>query len=451
MRQGWIAILIGALLALTACVPAGGGGGGGDGDGQNGGEQNGGENQPPEMMEPPPPELIEGLVAIEVTMRPDYDLVVGLPRDFRAEGRYEGGETKDLTGDVIWTSSDPSVLSFDDPANPGRAMVHAERRAALIVTATLGEVGGRLTIGDGCDYPAFTSNIVTGATMPALEWDQARLPDGSRGRFSLRDIYCGEAEGEAPAVFVFILGANWCGACTHHMGQLAPDAAALREAGGQFVFVGVENLDYEPASTDESLQTLRGAVGQAPVYVVGDGDAGGVIAGSGAFTSLPSVVVVRTRDMRVIADNATGAAGLDFFAVATDPDAGWDDPPPPMIDNRCAPGDEEDLEPNNTPDTPAVIGDGTIRGGVCDEHPDFYLVDVDGPWRLTLEFSHAVGNLDVYAWDGDDDAPLRVDNRVVGSYSTDDGEVVEHAGPTLIRIGGFRYESAPYLLTVEAL
>jgi len=430
---------MGAVLALSGCAPGGGGNGSGNGE------------EPPEMEFEPPAELIEGLAGITVTMRPAYDLVVGLPRDFHAEGVYDDGSTRALTGDVVWSVSDTSVLSFDDSENPGRAMVHASPGAPLTVTATLGEFSGSLTIGDGCDYPAFTSNIVTGATMPALEWDLARLPDGTRGAFSLRDIYCGEAEGEVPSVYVFVLGANWCGACTHHMGELAPEAEALRQAGGQFVFVGVEGLDYSPSSTDEALQTLSRAAGQAPVYIVGDGDTGGVIAGSGAFTALPSVFVVRTRDMKVIADNGTGAAGLDFLAVAADPDAGWENPPPPMIDSQCAPGQDEDLEPNNTPDTPAVIGAGTIEGGVCDEHPDFYLIDIDGPWRLSLDFTHAVGNLDVYAWDGAGDAPLRVNSQVVGSYSTGDGESLEHVGPTLVRIGGFRYESAPYVLTVEAL
>lgn len=439
MKHGWMIWSMGAALAL-GCAPGGGGGGGGGGD----------EEPPVEMMEAPPAELVEGLVAISVTMRPTYDLVAGLPRDFFAEGHYEDQGTADLTAVVEWRTSDPAVLSFDDAANVGRAMVHAAPTGPLTITATLGDVSGELTVGDGCDYPAFTANIVAGATMPALEWEQARLPDGSRGRFSLRDLYCGEAEGPTPSVFVFILGANWCGACTHHMGQLAAEAHALREAGGQFVFVGVEAADYSPSSTDEAIQTIAGAAGQAPVIIAGDGDTGGVISGSGAFTALPSVVVVRTRDMKVIADNGTGASGLDFLAVAADPDAGWEDPPPPMIDSQCAPGQDEDLEPNNTPDTPARIGPGTIEGGVCDEHPDFYLVDIDGPWRLSLDFTHAVGNLDVYAWDATGDAPLRVDQVVVGSYGTTDGEILEHAGPTLVRIGGFRYESAPYVLTVEA-
>ncbi len=440
MKHGWMwSIAAAALLTLGGCAPTGGGSGNGNGD-----------EQPP-AMQPPPAELIEGLTSITVTMRPAYDLVVGLPRDFHAEGLYEDGSVQELTADVTWSASDPSVLTFDDTENPGRATVHAAPAGTLTVTATLGESSGTLTIGDECDYPAFTSNIVTGATMPALEWDLARLPDGSRGGFSLRDIYCGEAEGPQPSVFVFVLGANWCGACTHHMGELAREADALREAGGQFVFVGVENLNYEASSTDEALRTLSGAAGQAPVYIVGDGDTGGVIAGSGAFTSLPSVVVVRTRDMKVIADNGTGASGLDFLAVAADPDAGWENPPPPMIESRCEPGQDEELEPNNSPAEAAPIGAGTIQGGVCDEHPDFYLVDIAGPWRLSLDFSHAVGNLDVYAWDGAGDAPLRVDNRVVGSYSTEDGETFEHAGQTLIRVGGFRHESAPYTLTVEAL
>lgn len=447
MRQ-WTHSMVVALacaLGTFGCTPVGGGGGGDDAD-MTPPDASGTDPGTPEV----PDEVAAGLVALTVSMSPTYEPVVGLPRPFAAEGIYDDDSRRDLTAYAVFESSDPTVLAFDgDEHNVARVL--AERVSPLTVTATVGEISGQLTIGDACQYPSSAGTIGVGSVIPALEWDLAVRPDGSRGRFSLRDAYCGELGEPAPDVYVFILGALWCGACTHEMNLLAAEAGALREAGGQFVFVAVEDLEYASASTDEAMGQLGRLAGPNPVYMGGDADVGSAFASSGAFSALPSIVIVRTRDMRVIADTRSGAASLDFAEVARDPDAGWEDPPEPMIESRCAAGDEEASEPNNTPGEAALVGAGTHRGGVCDAYPDFYLVDLDGPWRMTIDFEHAVGNLDLYAWDADDDAPLRVDARVIGSYGVEDGEAIEHAGPTVVRIGGFRNESAPYTMTIEAL
>ncbi|MEZ4434280.1 MAG: redoxin family protein [bacterium] len=440
MRRGlrWTVIALAGAIGLAGCAPSGGGG---DDEPPPGGEGEGEVEVPAEIS--------EGLTSIRVTMRPAYDLVVGLTREFRAEGRYEDDSTRDVSAYATWQSSDPAILSFDDAAQPNIAMVHAARTGALTVTARLGEISGEMTIGGGCEYPRTTGTIGVGSTMPPLEWDLAVRPDGSRGTFSLRDAWCGEAE--APEIYVFVLGALWCGACVHEMALLAEEAEALRAAGGQFIFVAVEDQSYAPATTDQAMAQIGRLAGPYPVYVGGDADVGAAFGASGAFSALPSLVVVRARDMKVIADTRSGAAGLDFEEVARDPDAGWENPPPPQIQSNCEPGREEASEPNNTPAEAARIGAGTHVGGVCDAFADFYLIDIAGPWRATIDFEHAVGNLDLYAWDATGDAPLRVDQRVVGSYGVEDGETIEHHGPTIVRIGGFRYESAPYTLTVEAL
>lgn len=439
MRHGfWIALS--GVIALAGCAPSGGGGGGDEPPPDH-------EGQTPEI----PAEITAGLDSIRVAMRPTYELVAGLPREFIAEGLYLDDTRRDVSAYATWASSDPTVLTFDDPARPNIGTVHTARRGGLTVTATLGEITGEMTIGGGCEYPRTTGTIGVGSTMPPLEWDLAVRPDGSRGTFSLRDVYCGEAGADTPNIYVFVLGALWCGACVHEMSLLAGEAAALREAGGQFVFVAVENLSYEPATTDEAMNQIGRLAGPNPVYAGGDADIGAAFGASGAFSALPSLVIVRARDMKVIADTRTGAAGLDFAEVARDPDAGWENPPPVEITSNCEPGRDEPSEPNNEPGQAARIGAGTHLGGVCDAYPDFYLVDLTGPWRATVDFEHAVGNLDLYAWDAAGDAPLRVDQRVIGSYGIEDGESFEHSGPTVIRIGGFRYESAPYTLTVESL
>ena len=64
-----------------------------------------------------------------------------------------------------------------------------------------------------------------------------------------------------------------------------------------------------------------------------------------------------------------------------------------------------------------------------DAYPDYYRIELDGPWRLNLEFEHAVGDLDVEVWDVAGQQPERdLAEQIVGSYSQTDNESFEYEG-----------------------
>ena len=88
---------------------------------------------------------------------------------------------------------------------------------------------------------------------------------------------------------------------------------------------------------------------------------------------------------------------------------------------------------------------GTYSGGICDQEPDIYLIENAGDWIATLDFSHAIGDLDVSVY------PVGSDQAVVSSESSDDGEVLEYSGPAQLVVYGFNGASAPYSLTIEAV
>ncbi len=70
---------------------------------------------------------------------------------------------------------------------------------------------------------------------------------------------------------------------------------------------------------------------------------------------------------------------------------------------------------------------------------------------MELEFSHALGDLDVYVWDQEtDQAVIGPDGARLGSDSADDNETLEYDGPAMIRINGFNNASAPYVMTIDA-
>ena len=168
---------------------------------------------------------------------------------------------------------------------------------------------------------------------------------------------------------------------------------------------------------------------------------------------LPASFVVRRSDMRVIATQKTrGLTHLPYVEIAQDPEADWSDPGPPTIVPRlpsnCVPDDEESSEPNNHPDNATVIGIGSVSGGVCERIGDFYFVDVAGRWRLDLEFSHRVGDLDLILFDGERPV-LGRDGYPIGAGSGTDNETFDWSGPQLIYIFGFDGATSPYRLQIS--
>ena len=157
--------------------------------------------------------------------------------------------------------------------------------------------------------------------------------------------------------------------------------------------------------------------------------------------------------MTVIAtQKGRGVEHLPYVEIAQDPDADWGDPGPatilPVLPSNCPEGAEESGEPNNTPEEATQIGLGDFSGGICERRGDFYFVDVNGPWRLDLEFSHAVGDIDLILFE--DGQPLY--DRMgmpLGAGSGTDNETFEWRGPVMVYIYGFNNETTPYTLTIS--
>jgi len=101
---------------------------------------------------------------------------------------------------------------------------------------------------------------------------------------------------------------------------------------------------------------------------------------------------------------------------------------------------EDSFEPNSGKAEAATIAPGALQTGLTlcgDGDEDWFLVDLDElvRYQLTLQFSHAAGDIDVEVFEADDD-----DVPVAVGYSNDDGELVDFAvasgaaGQYLIRV-----------------
>ncbi len=97
-----------------------------------------------------PPQLVS------VTIEPaSARLLPGDTQTFAAQGTRVDESTIDLTGDVDWRSSDPTVLDIDDQ---GRATARASGDAE--VTAELGDLGDSADVSVRADSPEIVSVVI---------------------------------------------------------------------------------------------------------------------------------------------------------------------------------------------------------------------------------------------------------------------------------------------------
>jgi hypothetical protein len=401
----------------------------------------------------------EGLMAIRVTLPGVKPILPGTPKNFVATGLFADGTERVITDEVTWASSDTSIVSFEDDPRSSFAAVPGDGK--ITISASMGSVIGELAT---CTYPAdfspYLRSIKTQgagecpcdlpAPIPYVYWENAHYPGGEVKPLRFGELHCDESVN----IMIFVVGTTWCGACTSYAQRIAEISSEIEAAGGRIIFIELEDDNHSPCTSSVANRHLSQYIGDVGIRV-GDADTqpggGGYMATSGVVRAYPTVVIVRRSDMRIIADDSTGARDLDLVAVAQNPDRDWTAPAAPMVEDRCN-GQEEDSEPNNAPGQAATLSLGTIDGGLCDGYPDFFQINEAGAWRLNLEFEHAIGDLEVAVWDPSTGGPMRDSNgEILGSYSPDDNETFDHSGPALIRVSAFQSASAPYRLTLEGL
>ncbi len=372
-------------------------------------------------------------------------LAPGASAAVEAQAHWSDGTIESVS--AIWSTNNPSVATADD------GVVTVLGAGEAIVTATYENRSATVSVvGTACSLPASTQ-IRRNGIMPAVSWDAAYLPDGSRTAFSLRSVYCGESYPEA-SVIIFVVGAGWCGACTEYSRALNTQAAAIEAAGGILVYVEAQTTSYRPADSTFAYQHLRNIIGTGPGLRVGDADVlptAEIFYNAPLTTQFPTAFVVRKSDLRIIADQTSSNSMLPYVNIARNPDGDWSNPSAPPFQNNCNSNDEEASEPNDTTAQAAPLGLQSVSGGICAAAPDFYRISHTGPWRLELEFRHALGDLDVYVWDEAQDQRLTQNGQRVGSESYDDNEAFDWSGPALIQVVGYQNASAPYVIRLTAL
>ena len=412
---------------------------------------------PPSTMIPPRAEA-----TLEVRIFGVKPILPGEPRRFQAFAIDPDGEETEVTAEATWSSSDSAIVDFEsnDQSADGWATIPGDANGPVTVTASYQGMTGVL---DSCTYPKDFSPYLQpirgplqlecpcelAPPMPYVFWESVLAERREEA------VAISEPCQQETSILIVMLGTNWCSACTSFMQRVVERWDELEAAGAEIVFVQIEDYSNEECTSDEAQDHISRHIGEEVGYRVGDADSmpgsGNYFTNAGLVSSYPTVAIIRRRDMRVIADNSTGAGSLDLVQVALDPERDWTVPAVPEVQDNCN-GQEEQSEPNNDPEQRASLDVGTLTGGICDAEPDYFQIDVTGAWRLELAFDNAVGDLDMVLWDDTNQEALRgSDGLVLGAYTTESTEVFEYVGPALLRVYGFNYASAPYTLTLSQL
>ena len=307
-----------------------------------------------------------------------------------------------------------------------------------------------------CFYP---SNVGAGSGLafPDFAWN-AMFHDGTPVILDLYDFYCNDAEWGDYETMLFLITTDWCPNCPAYISWIDALSPQLDEAGMVIFYLDVQDSQGQTTFTEPSNEHVGRYTPNGSGFRAGDGDntqPDGVYE-SGLIEYFPTSFVIRRSDMTLIADQRDTSYYLPLVEIAQDPNADWSAPPQPGIvpdlPTNCGEEDEESSEPNNSAGEAGALTAGeTMQGGVCDSQADYFSIDIEGAWTVNLEFQTGTGDLDVYVWDVEAQAPMQgEDGSAIGAESTTDDETFSHAGPATIMVYGFRGATAPYTLTVTA-
>lgn len=382
-----------------------------------------------------------------LVLRADGPFEVGTEVQLRTFGVDAAGEEIELRTGVVYSSSREDMVTVDET---GLASVIAGGEVTLTAAAR----GLEATLEDRafCEYPHFTPKIALGRVMPNLSWP-AKWPDGKDFEMRMEDVYC-HADWKDVETFTLVLSAGWCNPCTQYARMLEQEVGTLSALGMETMIIEVQTYDPELADLTFAWNHLRSITQNVPSIVAGDLDTrpqSGFLQDSEILKAFPTVLVVRTDDMRIISDQFRSRGWLPLADIARNPDADWTYSSPAFV-NRCLPSQQEDSEPNDTPDQAALLAPGTVEGGICKEGAaDMYRVELEGAWTVELAFDNAQADLDVVVFDPETNAPM-IDEQgfLIGSATSNGLETFSHSGPAILSVSGFRNSSAPYTLTLRA-
>ena len=245
-----------------------------------------------------------------------------IPRGYGVQatlvGRYGDGSDRELTQQATWTSSNLTIATVSS-----EGIVTGVADGMVTITAEFeGETVSR-EMEVVCAYPfTNTTRIRPFQTFPDISWGTAIFPGTPQttGSLSMKDLFCGENGMGGYRGFMIQLSAEWCGPCRIARQTFSANQQAFIDNGILPLFAELENTRGESTVTtshanDSMSQELPDDFG----IRVGDFDSmpqnvlNESYRGPGRFAAFPTLIVVRTSDMKVVATSRDQYG--EFFQV----------------------------------------------------------------------------------------------------------------------------------------
>ena len=277
---------------------------------------------------------------------------------------------------------------------------------------------------------------------PALSWNNAFDENGNTVNYDFEDFYCDDSK----LAIILVVVTEWCPNCPNYLNYVNDQSATLRSMGADILYMSAQNIDRDPSTHAQARDYINYTLSNAPGLRIGDGETlptASAVYNSPAINGVPTAFVIERSTMKVIADQGQDQYMLNFTGILQG--IGGE------ASSNCDASTEESYEPNNDASSAATLPTGTFTGGICGSDQDFYLINISGAWRVELDFSHNVGDLDILLWDSANGELERDGQYYAGSTSSDDNESWEGSGPKTIVISGYNGATAPYSLTVTDL
>lgn len=267
---------------------------------------------------------------------PKGDLTVGETAQLEVIGIDDEGREEAITEGLSFKSSNEGVATVDEN---GLVTVHARAAVTLTATADLGESGtleATFETTPICHYPAHDMALSDGKVVPPLRW-QAKDANGMPFEFKMEDVYC-NLEWRGVNTLHLVFSAGWCGPCTEYARYLSPLSGTLAQKGMRILTVEMDTMFRgQDADTNFAFDHLKKIA--TPVSGFSAGLRNTYLAGHEKnfrdvlrqfVTIYPTRLIVRTADMRVIADGSVDGpwrqTTFPLEDIAANPNANWSQP-----------------------------------------------------------------------------------------------------------------------------
>ncbi|MEQ9501480.1 MAG: hypothetical protein RIT81_31710 [Deltaproteobacteria bacterium] len=227
-----------------------------------------------------------------------------------AMATYADGATRDVTTDVAWTSSLPSVATVSVDG-----VVRTLASGVVTIGAELDGVRDSVDIVVGaCTFAASSTEVAPQRAVPGFAWVDVTDAQGARTDFSMESFAC-DPQWRAYNSALVVVATEWDPITPKYLAYISGVSDAFTDAGTIIVYVVAQDTMGQPASQARATAFIDATIPGAPGLRAGDADTLSSPNVGDVAPFYPFAFIVRRSDMQVVAVRQTSPE-TDFVSVA---------------------------------------------------------------------------------------------------------------------------------------